>query len=253
MKKLIVLFTALTFAFSSCSSNDDEVAQQTSVTVNFKAYWGDTEITASDFNQFKYTTELGQTVSIERLRYLVSNIQLTDQFGNSQSISTYNLTNVGEQTGLSVSKNITTFQGNHTLSFTFGFTDDDNTDGTYNDLNTANFNVPTMMGGGYHYMQFDGKYKDTNNAEQPFNYHAIRAVKRDSNGMITELKDTSFPVSISSINVQNNEATINVKADISKWFTNDWDLNVWNTPLMPNYDAQIQMNTNGKEVFSLLE
>lgn len=252
MKKIIAICIGLSFVLASCSSNDDENTPQTSVKINFKHFWGDTELTKTDFNQIKFITEKGDTLSIERLRYVISNIVLTDNSQNSDTIKKYNLVNFGEETGLSISKELIAFNGQHSLSFTFGFTDDDNTDGTYQDLNTVNFNVPMMMGGGYHYMQFDGKYKDSISVEKPFNYHAIRAFKRDSTG-ITELKDTSFKVTLSGINIQNNTATIDVKMDVSKWFANDWDLNVWNTPLMPNYDAQIQMNTNGKSVFSLVE
>lgn len=250
MKKYFTLFIGLTMLLASCSSNDDEVAQNTKININFKHFWGTTEITKADFNSIKFTNQNGEKLSIERLRYVVSNIQLTDEFGNTKKISNYNLVNVGEETGVTIAEETTLFNGKHTLNFTFGFTDDDNKDGVYKDLNSVTFNVPKMMGGGYHYMQFDGKYKNTANQEKPFNYHAIRAVKM-VNQMATDLKDTSFPVSKSGINVQNNTVTITIKMDVSKWFINNWDLNVWDTPLMPNYDAQIQMNTNGKEVFSV--
>jgi hypothetical protein len=41
--------------------------------------------------------------------------------------------------------------------------------------------------------------------------------------------------------------------NIAEWFKNPntWDLNVLNTVLMPNFDAQILMHQNGKSVFSL--
>ena len=50
-----------------------------------------------------------------------------------------------------------------------------------------------MLGGGYHYMQFDGKYKDTNNQDANFNYHVIRAVDR-TEPMNLKFEDTSFTV-----------------------------------------------------------
>lgn len=254
MRKLITLFIGLTFVFSSCSSNEDETAQPTRITINFENYWGNTKIEASSFNKFKFKNELQQIISIERLRYLVSNIELTDQFGNVKKLFDYNLVNVGDETGLSITKDITTFNGNQTLKFIFGFTDKDNKDGVYTDLNTVNFNVPPMLSGGYHYMQFDGKYKKgKDDASQPFNYHAIRAVKLDDKKKITKKTDTSFLVSLDKVVVKDNKATINVKVDISKWFSNKWDLDKWNTVLMPNYDAQIQMKKNGANVFSLLK
>lgn len=252
MKKIISICIGLITLFSSCSSNNDEATPKTTITINFKNYWDDTEILATDLNQFKFTTENEQTISIERLRYLISNIQLTDAYDNVHTLSTYNLVNFDEQTGLSFSSDIITFNGNQTLTFTFGFSEENNTNNAYEDLNTANFNLSETLGGGYYFMQFDGKYKDKNNEEQPFNYNVISAINLDNNGVITK-EDTSFSVSLSDVQVKNNVATINIKADISNWFTNNWDLNTWNTELLTNYNAQKQMQTNGEKVFSLLE
>ena len=120
-------------------------------------------------------------------------------------------------------------------------------------LNSASFNVPAMLGGGYHYMQFDGKYKDTNNADANFNFHAIRAVDRsDPNNLI--FKDTSFDVDLGAVQIGNN-TVIEIKVNLAEWFKNPytWNLNELNTVLMPNFDAQILMSANGKSVFSLGE
>jgi hypothetical protein len=110
-----------------------------------------------------------------------------------------------------------------------------------------------MLGGGYHYMQFDGKYKDTNNLNTNFNYHVIRAVDR-TEPMNLKFEDTSFTVDLGIIKIKNN-ATIEISMNIAEWFTNPntWDLNVLNTVLMPNFDAQKQMSANGKTVFGLGE
>ena len=50
-----------------------------------------------------------------------------------------------------------------------------NTDGAYPDLNSASWNVPPMLGGGYHYMQLDGKFINNIENEAGYNFHAIRA------------------------------------------------------------------------------
>ena len=102
-------------------------------------------------------------------------------------------------------------------------------------------------------MQFDGKYKDTNNADKNFNYHVIRAVDRsDPNNLIFE--DTSFEVDLGTLSFI-NDSEITIKANIAEWFKNPntWNLNELNTVLMPNFDAQILMSANGKSVFSLGE
>lgn len=244
MKRIFIIFIAISITFFSCSS-DEDTTEQVSVTLKFTHNWDGAEVTNQDFNQFKFTNQNGEEISIERLRYLVSNISLTGS-------SNYTLADVGENSGTLITISDIT-PANHNLSFTFGFTDTDNQDGIYQDLNSANFDVPGMLGGGYHYMQFDGKYKDINNQDAPFNYHAIRAVDRsDPNNLIFE--DTSFSIDLGNIEVT-GDMTIEIKMNIAEWFKNPntWNLNDLNTVLMPNFEAQKKISANGKSVFSLGE
>ena len=244
MKKIIWFFVII--AFTSCKDDTDCCVnlEPVNVTLKFTHNWDGTPVTASDFNSFNYVTENGESVSMERLRYVVSNINLG---GESKP---YQLVDLGINSGFEIIFN-NVAQGVNNLNFTFGFSDADNIDGVYQDLNTVSFNVPGMLGGGYHYMQFDGKYKDTNNLDANFNYHAIRAVDRsDPNNLIFE--DTSFLVDFGSVTITNN-ATIEIKMNIAEWFKNPntWDLNQLNTVLMPNFEAQRLISANGKSVFSL--
>ena len=179
------------------------------------------------------------------MRYLISNISLI-------SGENHFLIDVGENSGnlIAISD---VYPGNYKLKFTFGLSDAENTDGSYQDLNSANFNVPEMLGGGYHFMQFDGKYKDANGQDANFNYHAIRAVdKTDPTNL--KFEDTSFRVDLGNIEIKNN-ATIEITMNIAEWFTNPypWNLNELNTVLMPNFEAQKMMSANGKTVFRLGE
>jgi hypothetical protein len=191
----------------------------------------------------KFTNANGEKVSIENLRYLVSNISLMGS-------KNYHLINFNENKGTSITiSNLT--NGTYALSFRFGFSDEDNEDGIYQDLNSVSFNVPGMLGGGYHYMQFDGKYIDNINQEAGFNYHAIRAVdKTDPNNL--KFEDTSFEVNLGTVEITNT-TEIEVKMNLSKWFKNPntWNLNELNTVLMPNFEAQKMMSANGKSAFSL--
>ena len=247
MKKIIWLFIII--AFTTCKDDTDCCVnlETVDITLKFTHNWDGTPVTASDFNSFNYVTENGESVSIERLRYVLSNILFNN---NVQSSNLYKLVDLNNNDTEIIIKNIPLININ-SLSFTFGFSDADNIDGVYQDLNTASFNVPGMLGGGYHYMQFDGKYKDTNNIDANFNYHAIRAVNRsDPNNLIFE--DTSFLVDFGSVTITNN-ATIEIKMNIAEWFKNPntWDLNQLNTVLMPNFEAQKLISANGKSVFSL--
>lgn len=252
MKLKHVLILCIAFLMNSCLSSNDDDVNTVGISIRFTHSWGDTPVTSVDFNDLKFTNENGELLSIERLRYLISEIVLTHESGSTFTLNGYNLVDVTNNTNLSFRTSSIITPGNYTnVSFRFGFENSINIDGAYQDLNTANFNVPGMLGGGYHYMQFDGKYLD-GSTEALFNYHAIRAVNTaDPNNLL--FQDTSFVVNLGAVTIGNNTG-INIKMDISEWFKNPntWDLNVLNTVLMPNFNAQVMMNANGASVFSLV-
>ena len=246
MKVLLFLLTGL-LTFSACSSPEKEVGA--SVILRFSHNWENTPVTSADFNTIKFTNENGEMLSIERLRYLISNVILTNANNEIYKLSSYQLVNLGEGEVTIESNEVPA--GDYKLSFVFGFTATENVDGSYPDLNAASFNVPGMLGGGYHFMQFDGKYIGQNLAPAGFNYHVIRAVNiEDPNNLV--FQDTSIKVSLGVVAIRAT-TEIEIKMNIAEWFKNPntWDLNTLNTVLMPNFDAQILMHQNGKSVFSL--
>tara|TARA_B100000787_G_scaffold50411_1_gene36297 strand:- start:135 stop:884 length:750 start_codon:yes stop_codon:yes gene_type:complete len=247
MRKKYCLLILTLILVTGCGEELDCCGQpeQFTVTLNFTHHWNGLKITPQDFNELKFTNENGERLSIEKLRYLVSNISLI----NSKN---YHLIDIRENTGTSITIPELT-EESYALSFRFGFSDEDNTDGTYQDLNTVSFNVPGMLGGGYHFMQFDGKYIDSNNEASGFNYHMIKAVDRtDPNNL--KFEDTSFEVNLGTIVITNN-TEIEIKMNLAEWFKNPhtWNLNELNTVLMPNFEAQKMMRANGGSVFSLGE
>ncbi|MAD97487.1 MAG: hypothetical protein CMB99_09205 [Flavobacteriaceae bacterium] len=247
MRRIFTLFF-MAIAFANC--NDLDADNEAQVTIQFTHNWDGFVVDDTTFNSFQFQTANGENVSIERLRYVVSQLELVGNRNNNVLTQDYNLVDVGNGTGLQLSSsNVIT--GDYQLRFRFGLADADNQDGVYQDLNVASFNVPTMLGGGYHYMQFDGKYKDANNQDANFNYHVIRAANV-SNPSSPVFLDTSFTVDLGTITIR-NDAVIEVEMNVAEWFVNPntWDLNVLNTVLMPNFNAQLLMSQNGKSVFSL--
>ncbi|MFP4844429.1 MbnP family protein [Winogradskyella sp. PE311] len=250
--RLTNLVLVLVFTLSSCSDTDGvEIVTQVSPTFNFTHNWNSQSVTSSDFNNIQFTNENGEILSIERLRYVISDITFRSTSGEELVLDGYNLVDLTNSNGLSYMIDTQIPIGNYTnVSFTFGLDNEDNAE-NYLDLNSASFNVPDMLGGGYHYMQFDGKYLDTNANEQGFNYHAIRAVDNPGANP-TFPQDTFFTVNLGPIAVTNN-SQIEVKVNLAEWFKspNIWDLNTLNQMLMPNSSAQIMMYENGQSVFSL--
>ena len=251
MKK-IFLTLLISAMFLSCSEDNDITLKQVNITFTFTHNWDETEVTDADFDEIKFTNENGEKLSIEKLRYLISKVTFTNKNAIVEELlADYNLVDLTNNESLSFSLSETIPVGTYSnVKFTFGFDEDDNTDGIYPDLNTASWNVPMMLGGGYHFMQFDGKYINNNDAETAFNYHVISAIDTDPTN--PQATDTAFEVNLGEIVITDN-AVIEVKMDISEWFKNPntWDLNLLDTKLMGNYDAQILMNANGKAAFKL--
>ena len=251
--KRMVLSLCVIILLASCSDDDNSnTLEDVQATFNFTHNWDGTAVSSADFNLIQFTNENGQQLSIERLRYLISDFTFIKDSGEEFAVDAYNLVDVTNNTGLSFTPSIALPQGTYTsMRFTFGFDNEDNVDGAYQDLNSASFNVPFMLGGGYHFMQFDGKYINDTNMETGFNYHAIRAVDNPGTSP-TFPQDTFFEVDLGAISL-NSDVGIEVRMNIAEWFKNPntWNLNDLDTVLMPNSMAQIMMYENGRTVFSL--
>ena len=259
MKKVILLISFM--AVLACSSSDDSNSDpdptptpitDVNMTFNFTHNWDGTNVTNSNFNNIQFTNANDEEMSIELLRYLISNITLQKNSGETIVINDYNLVDVTNNTGLTFTPEMQIPKGSYSnISFTFGFNNTDNIDGAYPDLNTALWNVPTMLGGGYHYMQLEGKFIDNLDSEIGYQYHAIRAVDNSDPDNL-QFIDTFFEVDLGSVTVENN-ITFEISMNIAEWFKNpvNWDLNNLHTMLMPNFGAQVLMYNNGKDAFSL--
>ena len=248
MQRIILIILVL-FMFTSC--NNDKDVSQVQITFKFSHNWDGTAVSNANFNSIIYTNANGEDLSITKLRYLISKITFEKSSGETFILDGYNLVDVTNNTNQSFTPITTIPDGDYSkVSFTFGFDNDDNYNENYIDLNSASWNVPELLGGGYHYMQLEGKFIDNTTTETGYAYHTIRAV--DNSGATQVFQDTFFEIDVGAINITNN-ATFNIEMNIAEWFKNPntWDLNVLNQMLMPNSSAQIMMYENGQNVFNL--
>ena len=248
----IFLALALLMVFS-CNTDEKNLTHQTTINLKFIHNWDEIEITSSNFNTLNYTNAYGNIVSIERLRYLISDIELTKNNGQIITMDGYSLVDLSnENTLLHMPIDLIETGTYINISFTFGFTNEKNINGIYTDLNSKSWNVPSMLGGGYHYLQLDGRFLNGQNEEQGYNYHAIRAV--DNPGDTPSFtQDTFFKVNLGTVNIE-PDTDINIAMNIAEWFKNPntWNLNEFNQMLMPNSEAQIMMYENGQNAFTLI-
>ena len=246
MKK-IALLLILAIAFVGCNDDDDSPSNVV-MSINLSQNWDGTNVTSADFGTTEFTNEHGEVLTISKLRYLISKVTLYNSFGDAIELDGYNLVDLTDDNTLSFTKNAVFPPGTYTrITFVYGFNEEDNIDDAYTDLNVAEWAWPDMLGGGYHFMQQEGFYKDTNGDPQPYAYH--NGTARVSPGVFEQ---NFIAVDIDGLSI-NSDSTIDIKMNIAEWYKNPniWDLNVLNGGLMMNYDAQKMMNANGQNVFSV--
>jgi hypothetical protein len=245
IKTIILILTV--FACERETANNQSVTLK----ITFLHKWNQTIVNNNDFNIFQFTNAFGNELSIERLRYLVSDVKLTKNNGETILINNYSLLNLEDNNTLSIFSDQNLNIGSYDISFVLGFKNEYNIDGAYPDLNSASWNVPPMLGGGYHFMQLDGKYINNDGNEASYNYHLIRAA--DNLGPSpTFPQDTFIEISLGPISILDSSEVF-ISMNIAKWFEdpNLWDLNFYNQMLMPNSMAQIMMYENGQNIFNI--
>lgn len=260
MKKFFTLLLVCSTLFMSCSEDEDDAIPVSTPTVqatfNFTHNWDEIIVEGADMENTDYITANGENVNIgPRFRYLISDVTFTNSNGEIIVTDGYNLVNVADDLNLSYTPQINLPFGDYTVSFTYGFKTEKNIDGQYQDLNSASFGVPEMLGGGYHYMQLDGTYVTNAGDFKGFNYHNIRAVDPDmTNGPSFPEQPTFINVDLATVSIAAN-TEIEVNMNVAEWFKgpNVWDLNEFDQSLMGNSTAQKMMNENGQNVFSLGE
>lgn len=248
MKKIALLILCTSIVLG-CSNDDDSEPANKSVTFNFTHNWDGQAVTVADFNTTDFTNEFGNSLNISKLRYLISRISLQTAEGPTIGFDEYILVDLENPTTLNLTPAIEVPAGDYTgISFIYGFNEADNISNAYPDLNIVNWGWPDMMGGGYHFLQMEGKYKDTNGDPQPYAYHNGTAMTNTGDfeqNFIAFNFNQDFTISANT--------TIEIKMNIAEWYKNPylWDLNVLNVDLMMNYEAQKHMNENGATVFNI--
>jgi len=156
----------------------------------------------------------------------------------------------------------------NTISFTFGIDSTKNKSNLFSNPPQKDMFWPENMGGGYHHMKMDGKWRNAGGiTDQGFGLHLGDLKKTvydttwtqsvvsglDSISKIDTVVRTfrnSFPVSISKhFEIRENEiTTITVIMDMKQWMENPymWDFNVMGGAIMSRERAMDSLKINGE-------
>lgn len=151
--------------------------------------------------------------------------------------------------------------GNYdSVSFVFGLNEQRNVSNTFTNSPEVYMSWPDILGGGYHYMMMNGKWKAANNQIKTFNFHfgigQIYSGTSTSTDSIIGYVHNYFKVCLPTSNFQiiKSQTTIlKLNMDINSWFKtpNIYNHDIWGGGIMQNQAAMNSIKENGFDVFSV--
>jgi hypothetical protein len=265
MKKLLLclipLFLAIGIIIISCKKDVITTikvapAKDTTgnVTLSFAHYVNGNPV---QLDTMIYTNAAGNLYEIDDFKYFISNVQFHKSNGIVKNINTCTWNYYVDNT---IPSSLTwdicdklpvgTYD---TISFRFGFANAQNQTNMFLNPPESNMFWPMMLGGGYHYMQLDGKWRDSINQIENFNTHL--GIGRVIYGSDTIFVDNSFIVKlpVSFTLTATTTPVVQIIMNIDRWYNNPYvfDFNYYGQMIMMNQDAMHKISANGWDVFTV--
>jgi len=211
-------------------------------------------------DQLIYTNAAGNVYQINEVKYFISNLYLLKTNNEWVKITqnegihyadlaypnslTWNLAEIKEDD----------YKG---ISFIFGLNEADNQSNRFVNSPEKDFFWPLPLGGGYHYMQINGKWKNSEGNIKNMNFHTGIGQQYKDNviavdsiyAFIHNYFRVDLPVDFT---VEKNKTTkLNLIMNIDKWFSTPivYDHDYFGGGIMQNQEAQEVIRQNGKNVF----
>jgi len=215
-------------------------------------------------NELIYTNAAGNEYLITEVKYFISDITFYCHDGSRKVIGDWkDIFYVDED--IVETKTIQFFDkiplGTYdSINFIFGITEVKNKSFMFVNPPEVNMFWPEVLGGGYHYMMINGKWKDTTGFNMPFNFHLGIGQLYHGNtynvDSIYAFVQNYFTVSLpgSSFTIAYKDTvTFQLTMNIENWFKNPYvfDFNKWGGAIMQNQQAMQMVKENGWNVFSI--
>ena len=243
----IALLMTLPLLFATGGCGSDAGATEATVTIAFEHLAIDMPIVLG--SDTPYTNAAGNEFGTTRLSYFVSALTLTLADGTEVTApEAHYVDHETDETRTYVLPVAAPTGDLAQISFVMGLGPDLNVTGAFTSPPESLMEWPEMMGGGYHYMKFEGRYID--DADKPFNFLT------HSGGL--NGTDYSFEVVLDATGQEVTDgATFTLEMNLEEWFADPdtWDLNDYfnetRRGIMGDADAQASLKANGATVFSL--
>ncbi|HNW67436.1 MAG TPA: hypothetical protein PKK66_01100 [Bacteroidales bacterium] len=249
------LFLLTVTLFAGCKKETPEAAGKGNLMLSFDMQINGTQLVTNVMN---YTNAAGNPYEVNEVKFFISELKLYKNDGSVVRIQADN----------SIHYYDWDIENTHTwniaddlpsgtydsISFTFGLPPEKNISGYFVNPPENNMSWPSVLGGGYHYMQINGRWRNLQDSVRVLNFHTGIGQIYD-NGEVTEYVPNHFQVVLPhSFQIQaDGTTTLDLVMNINSWFTtpHDYDFNVWGGSIMQNQAAQEVIKENGHDVFSV--
>ena len=201
-----------------------------------------------------YHNEAGNEFMITEIQWFISKMELQNEQGKWVELEPrifYIDTNIPESQTLRIAS--IPVGKYKTLRFTFGLDEAYNQTGLFSNPPESNMFWPEPLGGGYHYMKLNGKYRNENEELAPLNIHLGIGQNTDQSEFYHNYFNVELPISLTI--AENTENQLNLFMIIDNWFRNPnlYDFDEFGSAIMQNQTAQQLLKENGKDVFSTIQ
>lgn len=258
LRNYISLLLLLT-AFSSCNKKDEpEPESKQKISLHF---FHRVDGEAVVFDTMIYENAAANPYLINEIQWFISDLSLIKANGDSLLLNGwkdmhYIDTDLPETHTWKVFDNIPAGDYQE-IRFTFGISEEKNQSFMFPNPPERDMFWPEYLGGGYHYMKLNGKWKEPNGNITPFDFHmGIGQIYYSYPDSITGYVHNDFRVALpnSTFSIQANQTKdLNIIMNIENWFKGPhvYDHNIWKGYIMQNQEAMSLARDNGQNVFSL--
>ncbi|MCX6243638.1 MAG: hypothetical protein NTU98_02940 [Bacteroidetes bacterium] len=251
--------------FSSCVKHDSlevTVYQYSNVILTFSHQVKGASL---KFDTMLYRTSLGNQYQVSDLQYFISGVYFHQAKGKWQEISTdkgIHYTDARDNYSCSWWLKDQIQAGEYdSIAFTFGLDEKQNFSGRFTDPPERDMFWPDLLGGGYHYMKLNLKWKnDTMVQPLPFMFHlgigqvyAGNTVNTDSIiGFVQNYFKVILPCKMTLKSGGYHQVMLQM--DIARWFDgeNAFDFAAYPNGIMQNQDGMYRACLNGRKAFDVI-
>lgn len=234
----IIALIAFSSLFLSSCKESDEPNPEATITVTFSHLINNKTL---DWDTIQYTNALNEDFSISTLKQFVSDITLFTTSGESVLLKDFQYIDARDGIGLRLEATVKA-QKYSGISLAYGIPKDKNITNMFPTAPESNMEWPVHMGGGYHYMKFEGKFQYHPDTVKNYQLHT---------GPFKEV-DYSHTFTFNTEIDLTSDKEVVIEQHLDKWMStpNNLSLNDMSR-IMGNADMQAKLQENTADVFTL--